>query len=134
MATLPSFLRVETYFWRLRKSSSDRKYTNPFLARILRTILPLVYTSLVLVDLTFWRFRLVKMRAKPPKVKISAHLARKNVGKPCFLYTQLDFSLIFTSQDLQKLRFLCFEHNFLINSEENPVLEEVPKQSAKPSF
>ena len=134
MATLPSFLRVETYFWRLWKSSGDLKYTNPTLTCFLRTILPLVYTSLVLVDLTFWRFRLVKMRAKPPKVKISAHLARKNVGKPCFLYTQLDFSLIFTSQDLQKLRFLCFEHNFLINSEENQVLEEVPKQSAKPSF
>ena len=72
--------------------------------------------------------------SKPPKVKISTRLACKNVGKPCFLYTQLDFSLIFAIQNIQMLRFLCFEHNFLINNEENLVLEEVTKQTAKPSF
>ena len=72
--------------------------------------------------------------SKPPKVKISAHSACENVGKPCFLYTQLDFSLIFTIQNLQMLRFRCFEHNVLVNNGENPALEEVPKQSAKPNF
>ena len=72
--------------------------------------------------------------SKPPKVKISTHLACKNVGKPCFLYTQLDFSPIFAIQNLQMVRFRCFEHNVLVNNGENPALEEVPKQSAKPNF
>ena len=54
-------------------------------------------------------------------------LAYKNGGKPRAKYTQRDFNLIFTSQNLQKLRPAIPPHYFLINNDKNPVVEGLPK-------
>ena len=45
-----------------------------------------------------------------------------------------DFSLIFTSQNLQKYRFLRVEHYFVVNNDKNPVLEETPNPTTKPTI
>ena len=77
---LPSFFRIKT------SKSIDHSVC-------------FVYTS---------RLYLHFYESKPPKVQIFPCLTCKNEGKPCFQYTQLDFTLTSTSQNLPKYRSFRF--------------------------